>query len=291
MAVSASEPGQPHWRDVVPERRDASIESVSFGRATIAVTYLKNASTVIEIFDPAGRPIGTINQPGIGAATISADEDRADAYMTYASFNYPPTVFRVDLTSPGAAPARWKAPHVPIDPGDRGRRAGLVSVERRNEDQHVPGAQERVHANGKHAGAARRLRRLQGPHGAGVFGDAAAMVRRGRPPRRAEPARRRGVRRRVARGRTAGSEADGVRRLHCGRRVADRQQVHERAEARDSWRLERRAAHRRGDHAASRSVSRGARPRPAARHAAVSQVRARAVLGRRVRLVRRCRCS
>jgi prolyl oligopeptidase len=116
VAVSASEPGQPHWRDVVPERPDASIESVSFGRATIAVAYLKNASTVIEVFDAAGRPVGTIRQPGMGAATISADEDRADAYMTYASFNHPPTVFRVDLTSPGAAPARWKAPHVPIDP-------------------------------------------------------------------------------------------------------------------------------------------------------------------------------
>ena len=64
MAVSASEPGQPHWRDIVPERQDASIESVSFGRATIAVTYLKNASTVIEVFDAAGRPVGTIKPAG-----------------------------------------------------------------------------------------------------------------------------------------------------------------------------------------------------------------------------------
>ncbi len=116
VAVSAVEPGQPRWRDIVPERSNAAIESVAFGRATIAVTYLKNASTVIEIFDAAGTPLGTINQPGIGTATITADEDRTEAYLTYASFNYPPTVFRVDLTKPGAAPARWRAPYVPGDP-------------------------------------------------------------------------------------------------------------------------------------------------------------------------------
>jgi prolyl oligopeptidase len=122
VAVSAAAPGQPHWRDIVPERSDAAIERVSFGRAAIAVTYAKNASTVIEVFDAAGKPLGTLKQPGIGAASLSADEDRTEAYLTYASFNFPPTVFRVDLTRPGDAPARWKAPYVAADPA-------LVEVE------------------------------------------------------------------------------------------------------------------------------------------------------------------
>ncbi len=54
-----------------PSGSDAVIESVSFGRATIAVTYSKNASNVIEVFDSAGKPRGTLTQPGIGAASIA----------------------------------------------------------------------------------------------------------------------------------------------------------------------------------------------------------------------------
>ena len=56
------------------------------------------------------------------------------------------------------------------------------------------------------------------------------VVRRGRAVRGAESARRRRVRRRLARSRHARPEAERVRRLHCGGRVADRQQVHAAAE-------------------------------------------------------------
>ena len=51
-------PEQAHWRDLVPERPDAVIEGVSFGKGVVAVTYLKNASNVVEVFDLDGQPIG-----------------------------------------------------------------------------------------------------------------------------------------------------------------------------------------------------------------------------------------
>lgn len=116
VAVSVSDPRQARWRDVVPERPDAVIEAVSLGRDTIAVTYLKDASNVIQVFDVSGRPLGTINQPGIGAASITTGEDRTEAYLTFTSFHCPATIFRVDLAKPAAPPARWKAPYVPVDP-------------------------------------------------------------------------------------------------------------------------------------------------------------------------------
>ena len=52
VAVPAATPDQAHWRDIVPERDDAVIEGVTFGKGVIAVTYLKNASNVVEVFDP-----------------------------------------------------------------------------------------------------------------------------------------------------------------------------------------------------------------------------------------------
>src|SRR6185295_16871165 len=44
VATSAAQPDEAHWRNVVPERPDAIIESVSFGKGLIVVTYLKNAA-------------------------------------------------------------------------------------------------------------------------------------------------------------------------------------------------------------------------------------------------------
>jgi prolyl oligopeptidase len=116
VAASAAQPEQAHWRDIVPERVDAIIDSVSFGKNLIAVTYLKNAANIVEVFDMSGKSLGTVSQPGIGAAGVSAELDRTEAFLTFTSFNQPTTIFRIDLLKPGAAPELWERPDVPVDP-------------------------------------------------------------------------------------------------------------------------------------------------------------------------------
>jgi len=115
VAVGAAAPAEAHWREIIAERPDAVIENVAFARGAIAVTYRKNASNVIEVFDVGGKSLGHLSQPGIGASGITASEDRTEAYLTFASFNHPPTIFRVELTTPGAAPKRWMTSEVPVD--------------------------------------------------------------------------------------------------------------------------------------------------------------------------------
>ena len=121
VAVSATSPAREHWRDVVPERKDAVIETVAFGKGVMAVTFLKNAFSLVEVYDISGgsrqaRLIGAIKQPGIGSAAIAGEPDRTEAYLTFTSFNYPTTIFRVDLAKPEAEPELWQQPPVPIDP-------------------------------------------------------------------------------------------------------------------------------------------------------------------------------
>lgn len=116
VAADPARPGEAHWRDVVPERADAVIEAVTFGTGRIVVTYMKNASNVVEVFDFAGHSLGVVAQPGIGASGVSAEDDRTEAFLTFTSFNYPTSVFRIDLSRPTAAPELWAQPAVPIDP-------------------------------------------------------------------------------------------------------------------------------------------------------------------------------
>jgi prolyl oligopeptidase len=116
IAAPAATPDETHWRDVVPQREDAVIEGVSFGKDCIAVTYLKNAANVVEVFDMKGQSRGQITQPGIGSVSMATEQDRSDAFLTFTSFNYPTSIFHVDLTRPTMPGALWAQPSVPVDP-------------------------------------------------------------------------------------------------------------------------------------------------------------------------------
>jgi prolyl oligopeptidase len=116
IVVAAGEPAQANWRDLVPERPAAVLEQVSFARDRIAVTWLDRASNMVEVFDYSGRSCGTLAQPGIGSAAVSAELDRTEAFLTFTSFNYPTTIVRVDLSAPGVPGSVWARPDAPVDP-------------------------------------------------------------------------------------------------------------------------------------------------------------------------------
>jgi prolyl oligopeptidase len=116
VAAGVGEPGESGWRDLVPEQADAVIESVAFASGRLAVTYLRNAANETQVLDLEGRPLGLLRQPGIGSTSLSADEDRTEAYLTFTSFNHPTAIFRVDLAEPEAEPELWAMPEVPVDP-------------------------------------------------------------------------------------------------------------------------------------------------------------------------------
>ena len=104
------------WKTIVPERKDAVIQGVSIAGGRIAVTYMVNASTKIDLFGLDGAPMGTLRLPGIGTGGLSTQKDRTEAYLSFSSFNYPPSIFRVDLADPNAPPELWERPNVPVNP-------------------------------------------------------------------------------------------------------------------------------------------------------------------------------
>ncbi len=108
-----------------------AIQSISLARGLLAVDYLKNATSVIEVFDASagsaifaagalsGTPaksLGELAMPGIGSAGLATESDRTEAYLKFTSFNYPTTIFRVDLGRPALEPELWERPPVPVDP-------------------------------------------------------------------------------------------------------------------------------------------------------------------------------
>jgi prolyl oligopeptidase len=112
--IDLSNPAIAEWEDLVPAREDRVIASVDFTRDRIAVDYLHEASTRIELYDYRGDAQGTLELPGIGSAGLSSAEDRNEAFLVFTSYNMPRSIYHVDLLSREAE--LWERPEVPVDP-------------------------------------------------------------------------------------------------------------------------------------------------------------------------------
>jgi prolyl oligopeptidase len=110
VAADVRNPVESRWRVIVKERADAVIQDVAVADTRLVVTYRKDASDFVEVFDLDGASRGTIPLPGIGTATVTVAADGPEMFVTFTSINYPPTVFRVDVNNASAAPQVWMAP-------------------------------------------------------------------------------------------------------------------------------------------------------------------------------------
>jgi prolyl oligopeptidase len=114
VVVDLNNPARASWKELLPERKDATLQGVTLARGILVASYLKNAYTRIELFGLDGRPLGELPLPGIGTARIQAEDDRTEAFFSYTSFNEPSGIYRVDLATKKSA--LWERPAVPVDP-------------------------------------------------------------------------------------------------------------------------------------------------------------------------------
>ena len=89
----AASTSMPAWksRTVVAERPGMAIQGVSVAKGLLAVEYLKNAASLIEVFDATGKSLGELKMPGIGSELSSRTLRPA---LPRASSAPPPTASR-----------------------------------------------------------------------------------------------------------------------------------------------------------------------------------------------------
>jgi prolyl oligopeptidase len=113
VAVDLADPAPAKWRPVIAERKGAALQRLSAVPGLLVAEYLQNASSHIERFGLDGKPKGELPLPGLGSAGLAIAPDRTEAYLDFASFNEPPTLYRVDLAT-GERTVWWRA-SVPFD--------------------------------------------------------------------------------------------------------------------------------------------------------------------------------
>ena len=106
------DPAAGQWTDVLPEKPEPLAE-VSTAGGKIFAMYMKDVATHVYVYSEEGRLENEISLPGVGTAFgFDGLHDDKDAFYTFTSFSYPPTIFRYNIATRQSTPFR-----VPTIPG------------------------------------------------------------------------------------------------------------------------------------------------------------------------------
>ncbi len=96
IAIDYNNPAKENWKVIVPEAEE-TMRGASVVGGKMFVSYLKNASSLVKVFDPKGNFIKDLTLPGIGSTYgISGKKDSKEAFYTFTSFTSPSTIYKLN---------------------------------------------------------------------------------------------------------------------------------------------------------------------------------------------------
>jgi prolyl oligopeptidase len=97
LAIDTRTPGKDHWKTLAPEAQER-LQSVSLVGNLFICDYLKDAKSVVKIYQLNGEFVRDVQLPGIGAASgFGGKRTETETFYTFASFTTPPSIYRYDL--------------------------------------------------------------------------------------------------------------------------------------------------------------------------------------------------
>ncbi len=103
------------WKELVAEAPDAVLDSWNLVGGQLALTWLKNASSELELRTLAGKPLRKVALPGIGTSGgLSGLPEDDEAFFSFTSFTVASQIYRTSIKS--GAVDKWAEVKVPIDP-------------------------------------------------------------------------------------------------------------------------------------------------------------------------------
>jgi prolyl oligopeptidase len=113
VAIDLAHPERARWKTIIPEASNTLVNTAFVGGKLLA-HYLVDVKSEVAIHDLAGKRVGTLPLPGIGAlAGLSGREDSPEVFYGFTSFLTPPSVFRYDLST--GKQETFFQPKVPFD--------------------------------------------------------------------------------------------------------------------------------------------------------------------------------
>ena len=98
VKINVNQPEEGNWVETIPEKEEV-LQSVNFVGGRIVAGYMKDAHSVLEVYQYDGTFDHEIILPGIGNLDdFAGDKDKPEAFFSYSSFNTPGEVYVYDFT-------------------------------------------------------------------------------------------------------------------------------------------------------------------------------------------------
>jgi prolyl oligopeptidase len=115
LVADPRKPERDAWKEIVPERADAILEGAGVLGGKLALSYLKNVTSRLEIHDLDGKLVREVPLPGLGSMGGPVGrEDEDEAYFSYESFTQPNEIRSLSIKT--GETHLYSAVKVPVDP-------------------------------------------------------------------------------------------------------------------------------------------------------------------------------
>ncbi len=113
--VDPDRPERAAWKEVVPERPDATLDGISVVGGHLTLSYLKDASSRVEVRTLDGKLVRELPLPGIGTVGgPSGLPDEDEAYFSFESFTAPQEIYSTSIST--GRTELYARVEVPVDP-------------------------------------------------------------------------------------------------------------------------------------------------------------------------------
>jgi len=97
VLIDAQNPQKEHWETVIPESTD-KLSYVSYVGGRLIASYLKDANTMVSVFDVKGKKLYDVQLPGIGTAWgFTGKKEDNEVFYTFTSFTTPSTIYLYNI--------------------------------------------------------------------------------------------------------------------------------------------------------------------------------------------------
>ena len=87
------------WKKIIPEKEEVIASSGTAGNQ-LFVTYLKDVSSRVYVYDLNGKLVREVKLPALGTASgFGGRKDDKFVFYTFTSFTFPPTIYKYDLAT------------------------------------------------------------------------------------------------------------------------------------------------------------------------------------------------
>ncbi|NOT52676.1 MAG: S9 family peptidase [Chitinophagaceae bacterium] len=116
VLVDPLHPDQKNWKTIIPEKEE-NISGLNTAGGKLFVTYLKDVTSRVYVYDYNGKLEREVELPTIGTASgFGGEKPDKSVFYTFTSITYPPTIFHYDIAT--GKSKIFRKPEVKFNPED-----------------------------------------------------------------------------------------------------------------------------------------------------------------------------